>query len=445
MSLQKFFGKKCLRWFNKIIQEATVIPYDEVLHLPDEYLQNNTRLRIIKKYLHKYLRLKLHGQQKLEVRKLPIYKVNSGINNSVNNNINDTHGTLNSNINNTINSSINNNISSNINNRILWIFTGKRNVGDAMMDISGRALLKGKGCQIDLLTLPELWKLFKDDDVFTNVYSTIEAAKINTYDFILMSEFNHPSITLKTKYFKKVPYACLFRFFYGPARNQTCFSYSAINDVFNLGLSKTTLLCLAKPYLYASEASTHKIKKLVSALSQKTFITICIGGIDANRSYQYWPELLSLIDQSQNSALPKNIILLGSENGLVMSKKIMSEKILQQHAKDIAHIHTHTTSLFPNLNITSYVGKLSLLECHALIARSKFFIGCDGGLMHVAHTTPVTTVTLFANQEPPELWLTPSIPSHALYRRGDVNNIAPSDIIKKLDDVLEKKIGNSNS
>ena len=166
MSLQKFFGKKCLRWFNKIIQEATVIPYDEVLHLPDEYLQNNTRLRIIKKYLHKYLRLKLHGQQKLEVRKLPIYKVNSGINNSVNNNINDTHGTLNSNINNTINSSINNNISSNINNRILWIFTGKRNVGDAMMDISGRALLKGKGCQIDLLTLPELWKLFKDDDVF---------------------------------------------------------------------------------------------------------------------------------------------------------------------------------------------------------------------------------------------------------------------------------------
>jgi hypothetical protein len=69
------------------------------------------------------------------------------------------------------------------------------------------------------------------------------------------------------------------------------------------------------------------------------------------------------------------IILLGSENG---SKD--ADKIVQQ---------------FPQM--CSFVGWLSLLETAACIASSRFFIGADGGLWHIACALGTPSLVLFAD------------------------------------------------
>jgi heptosyltransferase-2 len=53
------------------IQKSTRIIYPGVPHEPEPYLQSVSKIQIIKKYLHKYLLLKIHGQLKLRKEFLP--------------------------------------------------------------------------------------------------------------------------------------------------------------------------------------------------------------------------------------------------------------------------------------------------------------------------------------------------------------------------------------
>lgn len=351
------------------IANSVVIPLEGVAHDPESYLSVTSRASIFKKYLHKYLRLWLGGQLSLERHSVPKDA------------------------------------------RILWIYLGKRNFGDANMDISGRALLKNLGYDIDLFTHPNLHELFGEDDIFGNVYSDVEAIRNKTYDFILLSEFNHPSIRFKTKHFRKLPYACLFRFFYGPARNQTCFSYAAINRLFDLKRSATEIEDSAKPYLHHHPETEQSVAQLIPG---QPYLAVSIGGRDADRSYRHWPEFLRLLDErAAKGDIPATIMLLGSDNGLEMEKSIV-----QSHYK--------------NLVIQSQVGKLSLLQSRVLVSRASVFIGCDGGLMHVAHSTSTPSVTLFRIQEPHHLWLTRSCHSRPIQSTGEDSDIAPAQLLHEL-------------
>ena len=264
------------------VSSSVNIPLEGVAHDPQSYLAVTSRISIFKKYLHKYLRLWLGGQISLERTSVPR------------------------------------------NARILWIYLGKRNFGDANMDISGRALLKNLGYHIDLFTHPNLRELFAEDDIFGHVYSNVEDIKNNAYDFVLLSEFNHPSIRFKTKHFRKLPFACLFRFFYGPARNQTCFSYAAINRLFDLKITAAGIAEIAKPYLHHHAATAQSVSHLIPG---QPYLTISIGGRDADRSYRHWPEFLRLLDEKAAGGIPNTIVLLGSDNGLEMEKDISPEQL----------------------------------------------------------------------------------------------------------------------
>lgn len=359
------------------ISKTVEISYEGVAHDPASFLSQTPKAHIVKKYLHKYLSLKFRGQIPLERHEVP-----KGA-------------------------------------KILWIYLGKRNFGDANMDISGRALLKDRGCDIDLFTLPNLHELFGQDDVFSHVYSKPEDVLNIKYDFILLSEFNLPSIRFKAKHFKKLPFACLFGFFLGPARNQTCFSYAAVNALFNLKHAPSEIENLAKPYIHAHP----EVAESVSDLAPKEpFLTISIGGRDHDRSYRHWPAFLHLLDQSDSGEIPKTIILLGSDNGLEMNGCIKQEK-------------------FSNLKIHSYVAQLSLLQSRELISKSRAFVGCDGGLMHVAHSTQTPSVTLFRAQEPHHLWLTKNCYSTPIQSPGEDSAIEPRQILSQLKVSLHRYCG----
>ncbi|MDE1182798.1 glycosyltransferase family 9 protein [Paraburkholderia sp.] len=352
------------RKLDSAVHRSTRIPYAGVPHEPDVFLRKTARSKIIKKYLHKSLLLKVRGQTRLEHRKAHTFR------------------------------------------RILWIYTGKRNFGDATMDLSGRALLKGRDIEIDLFTLPTLHKLFHEDDVFRNVFHDLREVESRQYDAVLMSEYNLPSIKLKSKYFKNLPFASLFRFFYGPDRNQTSFSYAAISDVFSLGYSEQEIAALSKPYLASRAATTHSVQAM---LPEQRFIALAVGGLDANRTYRHWPELLDMIDRSNDATLPDRIVLLGSDNGQSMADALLGRT-------------------FKRLKVSSCVGTLSLLQSREVIAHASLFVGADGGLMHVAHSTPAPSVSLFSNKEPPALRLTERCNSIGIQSTGDVDDIAPNAV-----------------
>ncbi len=366
-----------LNYIDSCVERLTRIPYPVVPHDTESFLQTHSRIKLAKKYLHRHLSLRLAGQVKREIR-----RIEKGM-------------------------------------RVLWLYTGKPNFGDAIMDLSGRSLLRNAGVTVDLLTLPKLQPLFREDDIFANVYSSIDEIDDRSYDALVLNEFNYPSIELKTKHFGKMPFVCLFRYFYGPDRNQTLFSFAAVNDVFGTGHGDIELTELAKPYLHCSEATRRAVRNRFPA---NPSIALAVGGINENRTYGHWLRLLRTLDAAADDSVPQQIILLGSDNG--------------QRAADEIMRHS-----FERLRVASLVAQLSLLEAREAIGASRLFVGCDGGLMHVAHTTDTPSVTLFSHLEPPRLRLTRRCHSLGIQSTGRVSAIAPEAVARAIERQLAATVG----
>jgi heptosyltransferase-2 len=122
--------------------------------------------------------------------------------------------------------------------------------------------------------------------------------------------------------------------------------------------------------------------------------------------------LVKLIDAEKHFNLPSLVVLLGSENGLEMERAFANTK-------------------YERIQVISFVAKISLLESRVIIGNSCLFIGADGGLMHVAHTTKTPSVTLFGG-EPTYLRLTPSCNSIGIQSRSACSEISPETVMAAL-------------
>ncbi|WP_374621178.1 glycosyltransferase family 9 protein [Pandoraea sp.] len=362
MPLQRFIARR----LGALTEPSTRIPYAWVYHEPDVFMQRTSSLSVAKKYLHRRLRLALSGQSSREVR-----HVAPGA-------------------------------------RVLWIYGGKASVGDAVMDMSGRALLRGREGPVDLLITPGLKSVFEGDDIFRRVYDDPANVKPGEYDVVVLQEFNYPTLRLKRTYFPSLPFACLFRFFHGPDRNQTQFSLAAVNDVFSLGLASDALFARAKPYLRQECTLPEAVAE---HLPPGPFLALAMGGVEPRRTYAHWREFLQAYDIAYRPGMPSGIVLLGSGNGADAAGALMQAK-------------------FIHLQLTSYVGQLTLRDAKRVIANAALFVGADGGLMHVAHTTATPSVTLFAKAEPPYLRLTPGCQSTPLQTDSDVSAVDPAVLVE---------------
>ncbi|MFJ2993963.1 glycosyltransferase family 9 protein [Pandoraea sp. NPDC087047] len=360
MPLQRFIARR----LGALTEPSTRIPYAWVYHEPDVFMQRTSALTVAKKYLHRRVRLAMSGQMRHEVR-----HVAPGA-------------------------------------RVLWIYGGKASVGDAVMDMSGRALLRDRAGPVDLLIAPGLKAVFEGDDIFRHVYG--DPAQVNPadYDVVVLQEFNYPTLRLKRKFFPTLPFACLFRYFHGPDRNQTQFSFAAVNDVFSLNLASDHLFASAKPYLRHEADLPEAIAR---QLPEGPFLTLAMGGVEPRRTYAHWRAFLQAYDIAYQPGMPRGIVLLGSGNGVEAANALMDAK-------------------FVNLRLASFVGSLTLRDAKRVIANAALFIGADGGLMHVAHTTRTPSVTLFAQAEPPYLRLTPLCRSTPLHTQSDVSEADPVEL-----------------
>ncbi len=110
--------------------------------------------------------------------------------------------------------------------------------------------------------------------------------------------------------------------------------------------------------------------------------------------------------------------LLGSKNGLVDEKTILNHP-------------------YQNLEIHSFVNKLTLHDVREVIASSKIFIGSDGGLMHIAHSTESPSICLFSSDVDPKHRLTPCLRAQSIVSlTNHVNTITPDEIV----DLIKKKL-----
>jgi heptosyltransferase-2 len=88
-----------INYINTCSVKLTKIPYSVVSTNVDCFLKPHSRLKLVKKYLHRYLSLRLAGQLKREIK-----RIEKGM-------------------------------------RVLWLYTGKPNFGDAIMEMSGEVSL----------------------------------------------------------------------------------------------------------------------------------------------------------------------------------------------------------------------------------------------------------------------------------------------------------------
>ncbi|VVE31591.1 heptosyltransferase [Pandoraea aquatica] len=364
MPLPRFIARR----LEALTEPSTRIPYAWVYHEPDVFMQRTSAFTVAKKYLHRRLRLAMSGQPRHEVRHVAPHA------------------------------------------RVLWIYGGKHSVGDAVMDMSGRALLRGREGPIDLLISPGLKAVFEGDDIFRNVFDDPAAVNPADYDVVVMQEFNYPTLRIKRRFFATLPFACLFRFFHGPDRNQTQFSLAAVNDVFGLQLGPDELFTQAKPYL---REETDLPAAVVNQLPSGPFVVLAMGGVEPRRTYAHWHACLDAYDAAYAPGLPTGIVLLGSGNGADAAKALMEAK-------------------FRHLELVSFVGQLTLRDAKRVIGNASLFVGADGGLMHVAHTTRAPSVTLFAAAEPPYLRLTPRCQSTPLQTESDVSAVDPAELAETM-------------
>ncbi len=293
--------------------------------------------------------------------------------------------------------------------KVLWIHQGMPQVGDSLCDLAARVLLRGRLDRLDLLTDAHLLPLYRSDEVFTRVGST--AAELpGPYDLILLHSASSRSVQDKLAHYRKVPFAHVHGYFTGPEFNRALYGFYRLAQLLELPVSEPEIQAMACPSMRASadeEAAVEQLQLPPDA------IVMAIGGVCDWRTYQQWPQVLRDLHAA---GLGRPVVLVGSDNGLAMR-----DQILQANT---------------GVTIIDRVARHSLGEVQALMRRCALVVCADGGLLHVAHTTGVPVVTLFAGICEPRFRLTAANRTRWRYGANWVNDVPAADLSRCIVEAL---------
>jgi hypothetical protein len=245
--------------------------------------------------------------------------------------------------------------------RILWINITAPSLGDALMDTSGRVLLRDR--HVVLVTAPRNAALFNTDVVFSQVLRAdsdgIQQASTSKFDLIILDSFSPSSLKLKIRVAKKTPFVGLYGFLNAYEVHRIFYSFRRLERLLNLPPSAVPHVSVG-----TTNSQTHPRRN-------PTRVAIAVGGEWSFRTYLNWDPVVSTLLQMGHS-----IVLLGSENG-----------------RDIAD------ALVGDLgsSISNLVGKTTLNSAIAALMDCDFFVGADGGLWHVASACGLPSVALHAD------------------------------------------------
>ena len=292
--------------------------------------------------------------------------------------------------------------------KALWIYKGIPQIGDALMDLAPRGLLRQQGFYVDLFTDSHLAALFKDDPWLDRVGHDPQLIADQNYDFVIAPSNMNRSLKYKAQLAPRLPWVSMNGFYTGPEFHRGKFSTQRLLDL--LGHETTEL-----------EFSRHQQQKLsplefsVHSPQRTTRIAIALGGVDLARTYCHWLAVAkALFQTSQNIELT----LLGSGNAVEVARAFIGQ---------VSHPQ----------NVVDQVNKTDLAQCRSLISQQDLLIAADGGLMHLGTTTAVKLVSLFHNKVQPHWRLSePHLRSALQSTTHAVSDIAVQAIVQACTDAL---------
>ena len=284
--------------------------------------------------------------------------------------------------------------------RILWIHQGTPQVGDSLMDLAARVLLKGRVERLDLLTDAHLLGLYRSDDVFSQVAASPADLPAEP-DLVLLHSMSSRSVKDKLSRYRHLPFVHIQGCYTGPEFNRTLFGFYRLAQL--MGLPGDALEAVARPTMRASadeEAAVAQLRLPPGA------IAIALGGVRDWRTYSHW---IAVLRGLRATGFAGPVVLLGADNGLAMRDQIVAADV--------------------GLPLVDRVARHSLGEVQALIGRCALAVCADGGLLHVAHTTGTPVVALFAGDIQPAFRVTSANRTTSLHGASRVDDIAPQAVL----------------
>lgn len=298
--------------------------------------------------------------------------------------------------------------------RILWIHEGMPQVGDSLMDLACRKLLRGRGATVDLLIDRHLVALYADDEVFARVYGDPREAAANAYDLVVVLGASSRNFGSKLAHFRRLPYVSLHGYYTGPEFQRTLFGYFRLAQLLGDGVDEAAIRAEATPWMTVGEPA----RTAVSALRLPArFIAVAVGGVRGFRTYAHWPAVVAELG-ARGVDLP--IVLVGGANGRFVRDAILAGP---GAAAVIDRVDCHP-----------------LPEVFEILRRATLAACADGGLLHVANAARTSTVSLFAERIEPEYRLTQANRSFALYSASEVSDIAPARVAEAIERALREPI-----
>jgi len=157
--------------------------------------------------------------------------------------------------------------------KILWINISAPSLGDSLMDLSSRVLLKDRS--VDLLTSKKNINLYKNDIFFENTYSNLTEVLNNIYDLVIVDSYSSRTLKIKNKLFPRLNYVSMFGFYNGPEVNRVLFSFYRMDFLLQNRLNTEQINSIAKTTISISLSDKNFVNKIDLP---KAFISIIIGG-----------------------------------------------------------------------------------------------------------------------------------------------------------------------
>ena len=287
--------------------------------------------------------------------------------------------------------------------RVLWIHEGMPQIGDALMDLAPRSLLAEQGMQVDLFASEHIARLFERDAWFAHSLHRSEDVHIENYDVSIVLSHDHKARVLKRACVAPLPWVSLQGFYGGPDFHRARFVTQRLSDLLGQSLAPEEFARhSAQKLLVRSEAAAWAGQ----AWQAPGGVALVLGGVWPARTYRRWAQIVSAL----RARGVRSFALLGGANGRAMADELVAR-------------------CEPDVELADFVGRTSLPQAHALLARSAAVVCTDGGLMHVALTTTSPVVALFNAEIDPGWRLPMRMHGIALQSSGqEVSDIAPDFI-----------------
>ncbi|CAD6559377.1 hypothetical protein LMG28140_06615 [Paraburkholderia metrosideri] len=276
--------------------------------------------------------------------------------------------------------------------KLLWYYDWAT-IGDAIMDLSQRFLIDPR-ISIDLCMPHGPIELFVDDDRFRRVSRSLDDCDAR-YDMVIVQSLTTRTIFKKLQYHPFTPWLSIMAHRKDERFSRIQLAYEQIARVFST--------CGPGPVEPALRLPHRPLP------SQRFSIAVAVGGGDKRRRYENWAQLIWLISSNWPEHMPApRFVLIGTGDTALDTVKTVCAQ------PDCGEVEPHID--LPT--ITAAAG---------LIQQSSFFIGADGGLMHIAAALRKPGVAIFCDIKP-EWRLHSNSKMRPVFSEHDINAIAPERV-----------------